>query len=316
MDDMTPRRRSAHEADLTHFPPPPAARDAATQGVRAVVRRVETPHPKLNGLAGTSSPAPAAPNTYEFLARLGKRVVNPGGVRGRDLLLAALNPRPGSRVLEIGCGTGHTAVHLARRWRCQVHAVDIAPEMVEATRRAAQAAGVAARIYAGVADVTQLPFADGHYDYVLCQAVLMFVDKARALAEILRVLKPGGRFGGIEFSWHRTPSAALRQETDRECGCEVLEFHAPAEWRRWLQQAGFEAAQAAEQPFTLLSPAGFLRDEGLANSLRLLARLAVDRAARRRLREIWGHFARHRQYFSYVVLTGRRPAAPAAARAR
>jgi cyclopropane fatty-acyl-phospholipid synthase-like methyltransferase len=72
--------------------------------------------------------------------------VNPGGVRGRDLLLAALNPRPGSRVLEIGCGTGHTAVHLARRWRCQVHAVDIAPEMVEATRRAAQAAGVAARI--------------------------------------------------------------------------------------------------------------------------------------------------------------------------
>lgn len=52
------------------------------------------------------------------------------------------------------------------------------------------------------------------------------------------------------------------------CGCEVHEFHAPAEWRRWLQQAGFEAAQAAEQPFTLLSPAGFLRDEGLANSLR------------------------------------------------
>lgn len=168
-------------------------------------------------------------------------------------------------------------------------------------------AGVAARIHAGVADIAQLTCADGRYDDVLFQAAFLFVDKARALAEILRMLRSGGRFGGIEFSWHRMPSTALRRETYRLCGCKVLAFLAPAEWRRWLPQAGCAQAQANEQPFTLLSPAGCVRDKGALDSLRLLVRLAANRAARRRMQEIWGHFARPRQYFSYVVSTGRRP---------
>ena len=242
-------------------------------------------------------------NIYDFFATLGKRVINPGGIAGRDRLLAALDIKPGSRVLEIGCGSGHTACYLAQNFQCQVTAVDLSAGMIAVARRRVTQAGLQTRIRCETADIGWLPFAEHSFDYVIVQAVLMFVDKARALSEIQRVLKPGGQFGAIEFAWHRPPPAAVREGTQQVCGCRVLEFHTCNDWAGWLQRLRYQGVRAEEHAFALLSIPGFVRDEGIINSLRVLSRVLRQRANIRRMAQIWGYFGRHRAHFRYVLLT-------------
>ncbi|MHB8697697.1 MAG: class I SAM-dependent methyltransferase [Sulfuricaulis sp.] len=153
---------------------------------------------------------------------------------------------------------------------------------------------------------TALPFNDGTFDHVICQAVLMFVDKRRALAEIQRVLRPGGRFAGLEFSWKSEPPEAVRQTTYQICGCRALEFHSAQEWGQTLRHGGLDRVESKEQPFTMLSVPGFVRDEGFSNSLRIFSRLMQRRANIQRMSEIWRHFSRHANYFSYTVLSATR----------
>ncbi len=244
-------------------------------------------------------------NTYDFLAHIGKNVINPGGTRGRDQILQLLDPAPGTRILEIGCGTGETACHIAENYRAHVTAVDVSSTMIRDAQRRVDNLGLGNQVECRVADITQLPFADRSFDYVICQAVLMFVDKRRAIDEIKRVLQIGGRFGGLEFSWKKSPPDTVRDSTYRICGCRTLEFYTPSDWGAHLQGAGLNEMECFEQPFTMLSPLGFVRDEGVANSVRIVRKLLERKSRLARMREIWQHFASHKDYFSYVVLHGR-----------
>lgn len=277
------------------------------------------PFARPNGFSVLSNPAPTSGcdlaaasvtaaaalslNVYDFFAHLGKNIINPGGLAGRDRLLAELDIKPGSRVLEIGCGSGHTACYLAQRFHCQVMAVDLSANMIRAARQRVADAGLETRVRCETADICWLPFAEESFDYVIIQAVLMFVDKTRALSEIRRVLKPGGRLGAIEFAWHQPPPEEVRDNTQKICGCSVLEFHTRDEWSAWLQRLNYRHAQAEEHPFALLSIMGFVRDEGIVNCLRIVGRILYRRDHIRRLMQIWGHFARHRAHFRYALLT-------------
>jgi SAM-dependent methyltransferase len=90
-----------------------------------------------------------------------------------------------SRALEVGCGRGEFAERLMRAG-VDVVAIDQSERMVELTR----ARGVDAR----AADVQSLPFADGEFDVAIANFVLYHVpDLDKALAELARVLRPGGR---------------------------------------------------------------------------------------------------------------------------
>ncbi len=96
-------------------------------------------------------------------------------------------------VLDAGCGAGLAAVALARR-NHTVHAVDAVLEMVELTRKTAAAAGVRSRVRCTRADIQQLAFADAVFDLVIAAGVLPWLPSAdKAVAEMSRVLKPGGR---------------------------------------------------------------------------------------------------------------------------
>jgi ubiquinone/menaquinone biosynthesis C-methylase UbiE len=98
----------------------------------------------------------------------------------------------GSRVLEVGCGAGVTAVGLAARGLV-VEATDSTPAMIELTRRNAERAGVTSRLTASVADVHALVYPDSTFDLVLALGVLPWLHSpAQALGEMARVLRPGG----------------------------------------------------------------------------------------------------------------------------
>jgi trans-aconitate methyltransferase len=96
-----------------------------------------------------------------------------------------LAPRPGERILDLGCGDGFLTERLAALG-CDVIGVDASPEQVAGARRR----GLDAR----VARAEALPF-DGEFDAVFSNAVLHWVkDAAGAIAAVHRALRPGGRF--------------------------------------------------------------------------------------------------------------------------
>jgi ubiquinone/menaquinone biosynthesis C-methylase UbiE len=117
--------------------------------------------------------------------------------RGRAITATLLDrtaPRPGERVLELACGAGGTGLAAASLVAPgEVVLSDVSPAM---TAVAAARAAAVSNVDVGVLDLEEIAEPDGAYDVVLCREGLMFaVDPARAVAEIHRVLRPGGRVG-------------------------------------------------------------------------------------------------------------------------
>ncbi|MCK7597125.1 class I SAM-dependent methyltransferase [Microbulbifer sp. CAU 1566] len=110
-----------------------------------------------------------------------------------------LHLKPGQRVLDLGCGEGRHAIHLMLTDAVDVFGIDLSIEDVKtASARAApfaEAGEGCGRLQLGVGDALQLPFANDFFDVVICSEVLEHIpDYQGVLAEINRVLKPGGIF--------------------------------------------------------------------------------------------------------------------------
>ncbi|HEX8497399.1 MAG TPA: class I SAM-dependent methyltransferase, partial [Actinomycetales bacterium] len=116
----------------------------------------------------------------------------------RDRFVAVAGPGATSgrygEALEIGAGTGFFSLNLKQAGIIdQVHVTDLSPGMVAAAERNAERLGFTVR--GQVADVEQLPYGDDSFDLVVGHAVIHHVpDVEQALREVLRVLRPGGRF--------------------------------------------------------------------------------------------------------------------------
>jgi ubiquinone/menaquinone biosynthesis C-methylase UbiE len=115
----------------------------------------------------------------------------------RRAVLARLNIQRGERVLDVSCGTGHLAFELGAMVGAEgeVVGVDLSQEMVDAATRQARERE-AQHVFFARMDAQSLRFPDASFDVVLCCFGLMYMpDPERALAEIRRVLRPGGRVG-------------------------------------------------------------------------------------------------------------------------
>ncbi len=152
-------------------------------------------------------------------------------------ILKWLQPKPGERILDLGCGDGVIAERLMRQG-CKVLGVDISAEMLKAARtrgvQVIQASG------------ENLPF-ENEFDAVFSNAALHWMTNARAVAEgILRALRPGGRFVA-EMGGHGNVAAivtALRAVARRRGADESLAgpwfFPTPEEYARLLRDVGFD----------------------------------------------------------------------------
>ena len=134
----------------------------------------------------------------------------------RDALLRLLGPAPGERVLEVGPGTGYYTLAVARHLEPggQIDALDLQQAMLDETMRRARARGVS-NVVSVQGDAERMPFPDATFDAAFLVATLGEVqDRDRALHELRRVLKSGGRLvvGEGQPDPHMVPLAALRRE--------------------------------------------------------------------------------------------------------
>jgi ubiquinone/menaquinone biosynthesis C-methylase UbiE len=105
--------------------------------------------------------------------------------------IAAYVPQAGS-VLEVATGPGYLSIELARLGSFHIAGVDLSPDMVRIARENAMRAGVAAEFVQG--NSSSLPFPAASFDFLVCRAAFKnFAQPVRALQEMHRVLRPGGR---------------------------------------------------------------------------------------------------------------------------
>ena len=116
-----------------------------------------------------------------------------------EFLAETLRPRPGNRILDVGCGEGLAEVAIGRLQVSQVrlYGVDLVPAKAASAKRVTESHNQ--RVSFAAADAARLPFKDGSFDSTFCVAVLQHVAQvAGAAAEIARVTAPGGRVVIVE----------------------------------------------------------------------------------------------------------------------
>jgi SAM-dependent methyltransferase len=112
-----------------------------------------------------------------------------------DRFRSRLGLRPSTHLLDVGCGSGGPALHVARRTGCRVVGVELSEEAVAEATRLAHDAGLETRATFAHADASEpLPFEDSSFDALICiDAINHLPDRAGVLGDWARVLRPGGR---------------------------------------------------------------------------------------------------------------------------
>lgn len=145
-----------------------------------------------------------------------------------------------SSVLEIGCGSGAYALHVAQEFGCHITGLDINDAGIHTASQLASTAGLAENARFQVCDVSQpLPFAEGTFDAVFANDVLCHIPgRPSLLCEMFRVLKPG--MGRMLFSDALVIGGLITHDeiaTRSSIGFYI--FSPPGENERWIRSAGF-----------------------------------------------------------------------------
>lgn len=192
------------------------------------------------------------------------------GMVATEELAAALDPSPGSTVLDVGCGLGGPARYLAAEYGCRVTGVDLSRAFVDVARMLTDRAGLSASVMCEQGDALDLRFGDSAFDHAWTQHVAMNIaDRDRLYGGIHRVLRPGGRFAiydivegngrplAFPVPWARDAADsfllsgdAMRESLVRAGFTEISWTDTTDAGIAWFAEQ--QAAQAAGQPGQLL----------------------------------------------------------------
>lgn len=255
--------------------------------------------------AGVGPPVDKMPGHW-LLARMGKRVLRPGGLELTRQLLDQLAIGECDSVVEFAPGLGVTArMTLARRPNSYT--------AIERDRKAAAIVekyltGPSQRCVLGTAEDTGLPEASASVVYG--EAMLSMQPptvKSRIVAEAARLLAPGGRYGIHELclvpdNLDQSACDAIQRDLSDEIHVGVRPLTA-AEWRDLLDSAGLNVVAEQTAPMHLLEPSRLVRDEGLFRAIRFVWNVAKNPVARRRVLAMRRVFRKYHEHLAAITLT-------------
>lgn len=245
------------------------------------------------------------------LAKLGKRVLRPGGIELTRRLVDAADPGPSDRIVEFGPGTGRTAELLLAPGPASYLGVDpnqnVASQLLSVLKSSPQA-----RLIDASAAETGLP--DGDATLVLGEAMLTMQPehtKRKIIAEATRLLAPGGRYAVHELSL--TPddcpdevATEVSHALSRGIKVGARPLTAP-DWAALIEEAGLVVEWSSTNPMRLLEPSRLIADEGLFGAARFAFNVARHPQARARILTMRATFRAHADHLAAIALVARKP---------
>jgi ubiquinone/menaquinone biosynthesis C-methylase UbiE len=246
-----------------------------------------------------------------LMARLGKRVLRPGGIETTRWLLEHASVTPRDEVIELAPGLGRTAALILSRQPKSYVGVERDTRAAQFAERALTDAGWR-DAHVLHADAASVPLPDQAATLLVGEAMLSMqtaTTKQAIIREAHRLLKPGGRYVIHELALMPDsidPALFARIQSDLSSVIHVgVRIGTVREWKQWIEQAGFTIEQMTTAPMHLLDPARLIRDEGVAGAVRFVFNALRTPGAPRRLRSVRGVFRRYREHLCAIGVIAR-----------
>lgn len=247
-----------------------------------------------------------------LMARLGKRVLRPGGLDATRWLLDQCQIGRNDDVVEFAPGLGVTA-------RLVAHSAPRSYTGIERDRQAAAFATAAlhrarvesARIVRG--DAAAVPLPDSSASVLIGEAMLSMQPqehKFAILSEARRLLRPNGRYAIHELAIlpddiDAAKMSLLQYDLSKEIHVGVR-IGTVREWQSWVTDAGFSIEATANKPMKLLEPDRLIRDEGVFGMAKFLTNVARTPGAARRLLRVRAAFRKYSSNLCAVAIVAKR----------
>jgi sarcosine/dimethylglycine N-methyltransferase len=192
-----------------------------------------------------------------------------------EIMAKAVNLRPETRLLDLGCGYGSTARYLAANYGCHVTGTNISERELELAQERAREAGLEHLLIFEYGDFHYLKYEDHSFDVVWSQeAFLHGADKTKILSECLRVLVPGGTLAFTDILVRRgTPEADRARIYDRVKSPDMWDLE---DSRDALVRLGFEVQGVTDWSSYVARSYGWVRDRLKENHEGLLSRVDAE----------------------------------------
>ena len=190
----------------------------ADRGAREAHRVVNLNYPDFVAFIGQENTPPGAEETVSWWIE--------HGAIGRD-----------STVLDLACTTGFSGRSVAEATGCLCHGIDLSRSAIREARARARADGLATQLRYEPANVTALPFRDHRFTHVLAGTCFAFFeDRLRALDEVVRVLRPGGKLCIATFYYTSTPPKPLQRQVAQCLGFSLKPNLTREFWNRFFRR--------------------------------------------------------------------------------
>ncbi|WP_386692326.1 MULTISPECIES: class I SAM-dependent methyltransferase [unclassified Lonepinella] len=210
---------------------------------------------------------------HNFLARLGKTRLRPGGKKATDWLIANGDFDASKKVLEVACNMGTTAIGLAKQFGCHIEGVDLDEVALEKAKKNIAANGLQDKIHVQRANAMKLPFEDNTFDIVINEAMLTMLPvqaKIKAVEEYFRVLKPNGFLLTHDVMLTTTEAEPIIKQLREAINITVTPLTRDG-WTQLFKDSGFRNVDSFNGEMSLLSPKGMIHDEGIWGALRIVS---------------------------------------------
>ncbi len=188
-----------------------------------------------------------------FVGLINERNRPSGGIRTVHTVAVNSFINDKKRVLEIGSNTGFTSVNISLLTGCKVVGIDINDESVQKAAEYADQNGVGERVTFLKGSATFLPFKNNEFDMVWASNVTSFIqDKGGAIAEYLRVLKPGGTLVVVPIYYRKKVPTQIIEDVSSAIGTKIKEWDKQY-WKDLfgsLQNPGFSLDLYFERDFS------------------------------------------------------------------
>lgn len=268
---------------------------------------------KQAGVKGErSGPEAGRMQGHWLLAKLGKRILRPGGRALTAKLLEQAKPAGDDDIVELGPGVGATAEVLLRANPRSYRGVDPNPEGRDAVKNILKKHPRADYV---VADARETGLEDACADLVVGEAMLTIQDDAgknAIVAEAARLLRPGGRYAIHEMAWLPDHTDEERETARRELSRVIKVGARPLTlegWTELLASHGLEAEWHDRAPLHLLEPRRIVSDEGLWGALRFWNNARRLPGASDRLKAMRQGFQLQGKLMGGIVILARKPGA-------